>query len=503
MSTSASFLRYEELPAWNPKPRSVIEDTLIRSAFEYHRNLGFKPSVARYLTGFVSHAFLWILFIAASFVIEWRRIWNCTHNTSQNECSAGDLMTFDVTPWWLWVMASIALARQLRVTIHRVRDALYIRNLLVKHTSVDDKKIQCMSWEQFAFSLVHGVGGKRPGDREVNMRLYRHDNLLRCIALHTDSIFSFGLRPWTFSSSAERCLRESLVEAVLDFETGRETFLEDVIRSDDDHFITVLAPSECVTVLSSALRTRCLWYIVIMPLSLMFALFSSLARNIEPSYSQRNIVGPRQWSPWAVFSSRRRGFVETCYDSSDRLEKATIAANSFIQLRPTPILSVCMEMVAFILGGVFGVMCLVTFTGNVNQLVQISLGPLSFVAWFTLIGVLASSARSLVQKNGKHTGTNVQLLAEQLWETFGHSGKPSDSVTLLEWCDDYLSTHFKFRLAAIGQEILSVIITPFQLALWSRRRFAAKMIEGIMVMAVDKAGVGAVIASENWHGGAV
>lgn len=490
---SASYLLYGDAAGVSMTPlmssSASISDALVVRAFEYHRNMGFVPSVCKYITGFLSHALLWVLFTGSAFCVDWKRLWEC------QECDV-QFYGVDRIPWWVSSVAALALARQLRICFFRIREAMAIRKILADKTVIGDERIACMSWNEFAHALTLSIDSTdAPSAEKINMRLHRHENLVRAVALHTDHIFGFAERPWTFSASIERCLRDSMVDSLMDPNQGdflcddvacrMRTHLDDVFLDESVSWITVRK-------LKRSMVQRALWHLIILPVSIVYTVFAALAKNVESAYSQKNLVGPRHWSPWVEFMSRRTGFKETSTDASSRLAEAAKLANLVIAHSPNPIWSIVMEMIALAAGGVFAFMCLLTAAGNIKSLVQWNIGPLSFVAWFTVIGLVASGARGLVQKPATREQTQELFEAcTRLFELVSsdnleeeeeevHGAKrhmtTEECVRAVSWSRKFLSRHYKFKTMFLLNETLSVVATPLQLLWWSRNSNVAEQI---------------------------
>lgn len=344
--------------------------------------------------------------------------------------------------YWTWSVTSF---------LSSIKRHWEIRCFYVRRLGVTTRLLQTMDWSEVVDRMIQvqergeypiQINGSSFTAKDVIMRIMRRENYM--IAMMSESVLPVGTSlyardSWFLGKNLELMLDLTILEPLFDEQHN--------LRRHD------LNPK--------ALQRRFKFFgslcLLLVPFSIGFMFIYSFLKYAEEFHSKRNYLGPRTWSPFALWKFRE--FNEVKHLFSRRTVASMKHADLYIRQFPTPLPTVVAGGVSFIVGAFVAVLMLFTLMDE-SILLHITLGGRDLV-WYIAIfsGVLAIS-RSLVppaeelvfnpDKAMRRVVAYTHFLPDA-WRSRTHTYDVRDNF----------SDYFQYKAVLLLRELLGILTTPY------------------------------------------
>jgi autophagy-related protein 9 len=381
-----------------------------------------------------------------------------------------------VTAYWVFSLTHF---------VQELRGFIQVRHFFLAHMGMTDRVVASSSWPEIASRVVASQASVRLclakdlNELELVERIMRRENYL--IGMLDSGILSLhppipGLRQHLmFTKTVEWNLYWCLLDPIFDEKTYsvRSSFLSDE------------AGLQC------RFRMMAILNAVLSPFLLVFLVIYFFMKNAEALYHHPSMMGARRWSPltwWQV-----REFNELPHFVSQRLGAGHAAAERYISLFPSYVLSHISRFVAFVAGSFAALLLALTITDE-RFLERELVGGRQTVWWLALLGVVLAASRSLiVMEDSSEMNLDPGLaLLEVAVHTHHFPLHWQGRAHTLEVQNEFKAM-FRYRASLFVEELFSVIITP--LLLWfSLPECASDILKFVRENTITVEGVGDVCA---------
>lgn len=227
---------------------------------------------------------------------------------------------------------------------------------------------------------------------------------------------------------------------------------------------------------------------ILLPFMLVFMSIHFFLQNAQQFHSSRAYLGPRQFSPLALWTFR--DFNELPHFFEARINQAYRPSNDYLSLFNNPQISTVARCVSYILGSFLAALLLISFLGE-GILLHVHAGDHNLLWFLGVFTAIFAGTRSLVPEiTLTHTETHEELMNHIAahthhfpphWENSSHTQNVKNEFS--ELCP------YKIKLFFL--EVLSVLLTPIVL-LFSLPQSASAIIDFIRENSTYVDGLGAV-----------
>jgi autophagy-related protein 9 len=216
-----------------------------------------------------------------------------------------------------------------------------------------------------------------------------------------------------------------------------------------------------VPLLQTRLRVVGLVHMLLLPFMVIFMSIHFFLQNAQSFHSSKSYLGPRQWSPLALWSFRE--FNELPHIFNERINKSYEPANEYIQSFSNPYSAIIASFVVSVAGAFIAIVLLISFFSE-GVLLYVSIFDHNLLWYLGIFSGIFAGARSLIPDKTKKTEAPSELLANISSCTHYYPAHWMNRchTTLVK---DEMSELFPFKVHLFGMELLSVILTPIVLCL--------------------------------------
>jgi autophagy-related protein 9 len=280
--------------------------------------------------------------------------------------------------FWLWSVAALGPALRRAWDMHR---------FFTKVLGVSTRELQTMEWCEVVERMVAlQEAGERPiqingqsfGAKDVAMRIMRKHNYL--VAIVNEEVLPLG----TLMLDRDRWFLGECLELMLELCVLDRLFdAQHLLRRDWGD--------------AGALRRRLqiagALNLLAMPFSLGFLVIYSFLKHAEEWHSKRSYLGPRWWSPYALWELREYNELPHLFER--RTTASVRHADEYLRQFPAPLPTVLAGGVSFVAGAFVGVLMLFTLLDE-SILLHIKLGGRDLVWYIAVSSAVLAVSRSLV-----------------------------------------------------------------------------------------------------------
>jgi len=452
-----SFLNDEE--EW----ASGIEnlDEFFTRLYTYYYEKGFSSIMTKALVNTVTLGFTTVFSTFLLGFLDWNALLDCHSESSclefsqylrpLSEHSSVAFQVFVVayavvfSLYWLWTLIYL---------IPTMSRNWQIRQFYSKRLDISTRELQTMEWSDIVNKVIAvqdsgispiQINGMSFTAKEISMRILRKENYL--IAMINEEVlpvgtFQFGSQWWYFGKNLELMIEVCVLNQLYSssFKISRSFLTEpELLRK---RFVTW----GCINFL-------------MMPFTLGFMLIYSFLKYAEEFHSKKNYLGPRWWSPYALWEFREYNELQHI------LDKRTLAgvkpADQYLKQFPSPVPTMIATGVSFIAGAFVAILMLFTIMDE-SIVLYVKLGGRDLV-WYIAIfsGVLAIS-RAFIPPI-EETVFNPDKVMRRVvsythympdhWRPNTHSYNTRDEF----------SDFFQFKVVLLVQEMICILTTPYVL----------------------------------------
>jgi autophagy-related protein 9 len=211
--------------------------------------------------------------------------------------------------------------------------------------------------------------------------------------------------------------------------------------------------------LQNRLRIVGVVHLLLLPFMLVFMTIHFFLQNAQQFHSSRAYLGPRQWSPLALWTFRE--FNELPHIFEDRINKAYIPANEFVSSFHNPYSAILARFAAYVSGSFVATLLLVSFFEE-GALLYVHIAEHNLFWYLGVFSAVYAGTRSLIPDETKLKIHPEELITQvaanthyfpSRWINRCHTQLVRDEMTEL----------FPYKIYLFAMELLSVVLTPIVL----------------------------------------
>lgn len=336
----------------------------------------------------------------------------------------------------------------------KISDALEMANFFKEKLGIQVVELQHMEWYEVVDRLIllHEHGAYRITTKktltahDVALRIMRKDNYL--IGLINKKTLDLVVPWWLSPFASDRLFLTQSLEWSLSFCLMDYMFNEHYdISSDFLHDVAGLQWRFQVVGLINFLM---------LPFLLIYMTFHFFLQNAQQFHSSKAYLGPRQWSPLALWEFRE--FNELSHVFEERINKSVAPANEYIQTFQNPYLTILARCVTYITGAFIATLLLVSVLSD-GALLYVHVADYNLLWYLGVFSACYAGARSVIPDETKTQESAATLLKRtcahthffpEQWEQRANSVEVKNQVCEM----------FQFKAQIFAMEVLSVVLTP-------------------------------------------
>ena len=457
--------------------------------FYYHR--GFASILLTQMCSIITLAFTAAFSSFLIAFVDWEALFSCNSEDTCEDFEAYVIKNPFLVPsfysflsmlyilisgvYWLW-----SAVCSVQVIIQAMEMEKFYREIL--HIEVDDET----SWNHILCTLIHlhetrthRVAVKEKlTEHDVVSRIMRKENFM--IAFINKEILDIRLPWWVspFIGQGNLFLTQSL-EWSIHFCILQHMF--------DDQFRVSKIFRKDVMGLKLRLLVMGSVHLILLPFMVVFMTINFFLQNATDFHSQKAYLGPRKWSPFAVWKFRE--FNELPHIFEERMTQSLEPAIKYVSLFHNPLMAIIARCMAYISGS-FVAILLLTSIFEQGAFLFVKVADHNLLWHLGLFSAMFAGARTLIPDENT-TKKSAQELVEQFSSHThyfpDHWKGQEHKITIKEEVADL----FPVKTTLFGLEMLSVILTPIVLC-FSLPNSVTKILEFISKHAVYVEGVGDV-----------
>lgn len=226
---------------------------------------------------------------------------------------------------------------------------------------------------------------------------------------------------------------------------------------------------------------------VLMPFVLMFMLVHFFMKNAEEFHSKKDYLGPREWSPLALWKFRE--FNELPHLFSRRINLSYKEAQSYEKQFPTPMLTVVSKCVTYIAGSLVALLAVFTLLDE-NILLHVTIAGRNLLWFAAILSTAVALGRGfLLEREAAVLDANAAM-KKVVSHTHYMRRDWVGRCHMYDVRDEFLKL-FRFKVELFLWEVVSVVLTP--LLLWcSLPKCGDNIVDFVRDFTVQVDGLGSV-----------
>jgi len=203
-------------------------------------------------------------------------------------------------------------------------------------------------------------------------------------------------------------------------------------------------------------------HFLLLPFMLVFMIIHFVLSNAQQFHSSKAYLGPRQWSPLALWTFRE--FNELPHVFEDRINKSYGPTNDYLSLFYNPYISIVARSISYMAGSFIAVLLFLSLLGE-GILLYVHVGGHNLLWYIGVLSAIFAGARSIMPdesskysnhyRRGNHEELVTQIASHthyypQYWHQRCHTIIVKDDISDL----------FPYKIHLFLMEILSVLLTP-------------------------------------------
>ena len=173
-------------------------------------------------------------------------------------------------------------------------------------------------------------------------------------------------------------------------------------------------------------------------------------------YILKNVLGPREWTPYAKWKIREYNELPHLYNH--RMNASYNDANAYIAQFPSTILNIIAQFSAYISGAIVGIIALITLNDS-NLLTNVKIYNETLLWYLAFFSIILTISRAFIPEQ-QFIFQPIQLM-KQLVNITHYLPKHWRGYIHTYYVKDQFSQLFKSRINIFIDEIICVLLTPF------------------------------------------
>jgi autophagy-related protein 9 len=449
--------------SWEPPVRNL--DKFFTSMYHYHNTKGLPTILITQLCSVISLGFTTSFSIFLLGFIDWSALKNChdeascggashyiASNPFQQFSFARNLFiliySFILIAFWLWRSYH---------SFNIVKRAVQMEKFYREKLGIKVSDLPSLQWDDIVQRLIklhdHGVHRvavkEKLTEHDVVLRIMRKDNYM--IGLINKNILDLRVPWWIAPFISERLFLTKSLEWSLSFCIMEYIF-------NDQFAISTLFLKDI-----NGLRGRFvmvgLIHLALLPFMIIFMSISFFLQNAQSFHSNKAYLGPRQWSPLALWTFRE--FNELPHIFDERINKSISPANEYISLFHNVNAVIVARSAAYITGSFVATLLVLSFLAE-GVFLYVNVADHNMLWWLGVFSAMYAGARSVIPDETKIASDPEELM--QKISSYTH-------YFPLHWtnnCHTYavrndLAELFPYKAKVFAMEVLSVVMTPLVL----------------------------------------
>lgn len=462
-------------------------DLFFQRLYLYYRERGFACILAKELTNVVTRVF--VVFFSSFLLahIDWEKLAEC-----HDEASCGQLDDYLVSLdshttafvsfivlyfflfflWWLWTVVTL---------FPKLKYSWEMRQFYFNYLHITTRDLQTMKWSTVVERLLKlqssgkyriQINGDNLSAKSIAQRIMRKENYL--VAMVNHEVLPLGSAScstqWYLGTHLEKMIKVCVLDQLFD---DRFTLKREFVNKP------------------WLLRRRFAYYgalnFALLPFTFVFYVILFFLKYAEEFHSKQNYLGPRWYTPHALWVLREFNEVEHYFES--RTAASVAHSDRYIKQFPTPLPTAIASGFSFILGSLVAILLIFTLLDD-SILLHVTLMERNLLWYFAILSGLVAVARSFIPAVGETEFKPYQAMRKAVAFTHHMPKGWTDRVHTYDVLDSF-STMYQYKVALLAKEIVCIFTTPIVLC-FILTRYASEITDFIAKHTVYIEGVGDV-----------
>jgi len=437
-------------------------DKFLTDMYQYYVSKGMGAIVLSELCGVFTLGFTICFSVFLLAFVDWSGLLQChDEDTCQNVNDALVRDPFHQTPtmftffvFTYFVLCGAMWLYKCISAIGVISDAFDMATFYHETLRVQIAELPYMEWYEVVDKLIalHTTGIFRLTTKEeltphdVALRIMRKDNYM--IGLINKKVLELSVPWWLSPFASEQLFLTKSLEWSLSF-----CILEYMFNDSFDISAEFLHDEAG---LQWRFQVVGLIHFLLLPFMLIYMTVHFFLQNAQQFHSSKAYLGPRQWSPLALWEFRE--FNELPHVFEDRINRSISPANEYIQTFHNPYLTILARCVTYVTGAFIATLLLVSVLSD-GALLYVHIAEYNLLWYLGVFSACYAGARSLIPDETKVQESAAVLLKRtcahthhfpEAWEQRAHSVEVKNQVCEM----------FQFKAQIFLMEVLSVVLTP-------------------------------------------
>jgi autophagy-related protein 9 len=467
----------EENRIWVPPVRNL--DKFFTSMYQFYYLKGLPTIILTQFCDIVSLGFTALFSTFLIGFVNWHALQGC-----HDEASCGNNISlyvhnpyahFSVTRnMFVFVYSLILVAYwgwQTFQSYQIVVDAFEMEHFYRTKLGIMPSELNTLRWDDVLqkFIRLHDLGIYRVAlkdkitEHDVVSRIMRKDNYL--VALINQSLLQLSVPWWLSPFISEKLFLTKSLEWSLSFCITDNMF--------NEQFTIAGTFIRDVTGLEGRFVMVGVFHFLLLPFMLIFMTISFFLQNAQQFHSNKAYLGPRMWSPLALWMFRE--YNELPHVFEDRMNRAYPHAVEYVSLFFDVNVSILAQCASYISGSFIATLLLISVIAE-GALLYVTMGEHNLLWWLGIFSALYACARAFIRdENKKVYATHEELMMTIGSNTHHFPQRWQDKCHTVKVKDEFLEL-FPYKVTVFAMEVMSVLLTPIVLC-FSLPNSAAKIID--------------------------
>jgi autophagy-related protein 9 len=211
--------------------------------------------------------------------------------------------------------------------------------------------------------------------------------------------------------------------------------------------------------LQNRLRIMGVVHMLLLPFMVVFMTIHFFLQNAQQFHSSRAYLGPRQWSPLALWTFRE--FNELPHIFEERINAAYVPANDYISSFHNTYAATVARFAAYVSGSFVAALLLISFFEE-GVLLYVHVAEHNLLWYLGIFSAIYAGARSLIPDETKARIPHEELIARVAANTHFLPTRWTNRCHTQMVRDEMIEL-FPYKIHLFAMELLSVLLTPIVL----------------------------------------
>lgn len=438
-------------------------DVFYRSMYRLYASKGMEAIALSEACAVISLGFTIAFSVYLVAFLDWSALMDCTDEPSCAEVNDSlSINPFHRSPSLFSLILAIYFILSTGLWVFRcftayqtVSDALEMEEFYRVQLGVRGRDLAGgMQWHQVVerFIALHEAGTCRVAVKDklsvqdIVLRIMRKDNYL--IALINQNLLDLYAPWWLEPFFSDSLYLTKSMEWSLSFCITEHMFTE--------HFELSEQFAGDPAGLKYRLQVVGLAHFLLLPFMLLFMTIHFFLQNAQQFHSNRAYLGPRQWSPMALWTFRE--FNELPHFFEERMGRAYTPALQYLDTFHNPYITIVARCLSYICGALVAALLLVSLLSE-GALLYVHVLDHNLLWHLGVFSAAFAAARALVPDENKVPESREELLKRTSAHTHHYPLKWAEEADSLAVRDE-VAELLQFKIQLFVMEVLSVLLTP-------------------------------------------